>query len=190
MVGNTEVGIEMKFKAMMYPHLIATTHVPELNRVRYLLAQNCKACRALFCDALCSCAALPNRPHPIARYQQIVGRNAVCHIEPHESVLLRNSASKLMFARCAQIEVLEDGLRVGASVGLTTLLKTLRAQIASQPKHRTSTFRAVVAQLRWFAGVQVCRILSCARCAGSPIICLEVEAFTGRSWQHWVCASC
>ena len=30
-VGNTEVGIEMKFKAASYPVLIGTTHVPELN---------------------------------------------------------------------------------------------------------------------------------------------------------------
>jgi xanthine dehydrogenase iron-sulfur cluster and FAD-binding subunit A len=32
-VGNTEVGIEMKFKAASYPVLISTTHVPELNKV-------------------------------------------------------------------------------------------------------------------------------------------------------------
>ena len=31
MVGNTEVGIEMKFKNMGYPVLIGATHVPELN---------------------------------------------------------------------------------------------------------------------------------------------------------------
>ena len=30
-VGNTEVGIEMKFKAALYPILIGVTHVPELN---------------------------------------------------------------------------------------------------------------------------------------------------------------
>jgi xanthine dehydrogenase/oxidase len=100
-VGNTEVGIEMKFKAMMYPHLIGTTHVPELN----------------------------------------------------------------------QIEVLEEGLRVGASVPLTTLLKTLRDQIASQPAHKTSTFHAVVEQLRWFAGVQIRNTASLGGniVTGSPI---------------------
>jgi xanthine dehydrogenase/oxidase len=54
-----------------------------------------------------------------------------------------------------QVEVLEDGLRVGASVPLSTLLEVLRAQIKSLPEHKTSTFRAVVEQLRWFAGVQV-----------------------------------
>ena len=32
-VGNTEVGIEMKFKDARYPVLIGATHVPELNKV-------------------------------------------------------------------------------------------------------------------------------------------------------------
>lgn len=31
-VGNTEVGIEMKFKNAGYPHLVGTTHVSELNQ--------------------------------------------------------------------------------------------------------------------------------------------------------------
>ncbi len=33
-VGNTEVGIEMKFKNAVYPHLVGTTHVAELNQVK------------------------------------------------------------------------------------------------------------------------------------------------------------
>lgn len=32
-VGNTEVGIEMKFKNAGYPVLVGTTHVPELNQI-------------------------------------------------------------------------------------------------------------------------------------------------------------
>lgn len=32
-VGNTEVGIEMKFKDMKYPVIITPTHVPEMNQV-------------------------------------------------------------------------------------------------------------------------------------------------------------
>ncbi len=32
-VGNTEVGIEMKFKSMAYPHLVGVTHIAELNRI-------------------------------------------------------------------------------------------------------------------------------------------------------------
>ena len=34
-VGNTEVGIEMKFKNAQYPVLIGVTHVPELNKVHH-----------------------------------------------------------------------------------------------------------------------------------------------------------
>ena len=34
-VGNTEVGIEMKFKNAGYPVLIGATHVPELNLVSH-----------------------------------------------------------------------------------------------------------------------------------------------------------
>ena len=33
MAGNSEVGIEMKFKNAAYPVLIGATHVPELNAV-------------------------------------------------------------------------------------------------------------------------------------------------------------
>lgn len=36
-VGNTEVGIEMKFKHAQYPHLVGTTHVPELNQMEVRL---------------------------------------------------------------------------------------------------------------------------------------------------------
>ena len=36
-VGNTEVGIEMKFKNAMYPVLIGATHVPQLNKVHPLV---------------------------------------------------------------------------------------------------------------------------------------------------------
>ena len=32
-VGNTEVGIEMKFKVMAYPVLVGATHIPELNKL-------------------------------------------------------------------------------------------------------------------------------------------------------------
>jgi len=100
-VGNTEVGIEMKFKAAGYPHLVGTTHVPELN----------------------------------------------------------------------QLEVTEEGLRVGAAVPLTKMLHRMKELIATEPRTRTSTLRAVVEQLRWFAGVQI-RNTACLGgniCTGSPI---------------------
>eukprot|EP00887_Chlorella_sp_A99_P006651 scaffold3.g6651.t1 len=81
-VGNTEVGIEMKFKDAKYPVLVGATHVPELNAV----AAN------------------------------------------------------------------DAGVTLGASVTLSRVMKTFRRLIASLPRHQTSTLRAVVEQLRWFAG--------------------------------------
>ncbi len=41
--GNTEVGIEVKFKAARYRHLAAPTHIPELTRLE---ARTCRARRA------------------------------------------------------------------------------------------------------------------------------------------------
>ena len=62
-----------------------------------------------------------------------------------------------------QLEVTGDGVRVGASVPLSVMVDRMKALIASEPPSRTSTLRAVVEQLRWFAGVQVppCRHLNC-----------------------------
>ena len=53
-VGNTEVGIEMKFKSMAYPHLVGVTHIAELNRIevgfRYTLrVQISSYCLSQFC---------------------------------------------------------------------------------------------------------------------------------------------
>lgn len=70
-------------------------------------------------------------------------------------IAMRHTPPYKVGGRRLQIRVTEDGLRVGASVPLSTLLEVLRAEIKSQPAHKTSTFRAVVEQLRWFAGVQV-----------------------------------
>ena len=46
-VGNTEVGIELKFKHAGYPVLVGTTHVPELNTIEVSpsLMQCCHATR-------------------------------------------------------------------------------------------------------------------------------------------------
>ncbi|EFN53303.1 hypothetical protein CHLNCDRAFT_136969 [Chlorella variabilis] len=81
-VGNTEVGIEMKFKSLKYPVLIGATHVEELNA----------------------------------------------------------------------FEVDEGGVTIGASVTLTRIMESFKELIAVQPAYKTSTLRAVVEQLRWFAG--------------------------------------
>ena len=44
-VGNTEVGIELKFKHAGYPVLVGTTHVPELNTIE--ASQGLMHCRRL-----------------------------------------------------------------------------------------------------------------------------------------------
>lgn len=43
-VGNTEVGIELKFKHAGYPVLVGTTHVPELNTIEVSRASACGLC--------------------------------------------------------------------------------------------------------------------------------------------------
>ena len=50
-VGNTEVGIELKFKHAGYPVLVGTTHVPELNTIE--VSQGLMQC----CHATCKHAA-------------------------------------------------------------------------------------------------------------------------------------
>lgn len=83
--GNTEIGIEVKFKHMSYPVLIAATHVAELRAVR----------------------AGP------------------------------------------------DGVDIGAAATLTDIELALRQWVAHMPEHQTRTFRALLENIRWFAGQQV-----------------------------------
>uniref|UniRef100_A0A671QHA9 Xanthine dehydrogenase/oxidase n=1 Tax=Sinocyclocheilus anshuiensis TaxID=1608454 RepID=A0A671QHA9_9TELE len=84
-VGNTEVGIEMKFKNLLYPVILAPAYIPELN-------------------------------------------------------IIQNT---------------QDGIQVGASVTLTVLGDVLRAAVKKLPAHQTEVFKAVLEQLRWFAGQQI-----------------------------------
>ncbi|XP_069624485.1 xanthine dehydrogenase/oxidase isoform X2 [Ranitomeya imitator] len=84
-VGNTEVGIEMKFKNMLYPVIIAPSSVAELNAV----------------------------------------------------------------------EQTEEGIRFGAACSLTTLGDVLGKAVSDHPPYKTEVFRAVLEQLRWFAGQQI-----------------------------------
>uniref|UniRef100_A0A8C9SVW9 Xanthine dehydrogenase/oxidase n=1 Tax=Scleropages formosus TaxID=113540 RepID=A0A8C9SVW9_SCLFO len=84
-VGNTEVGIEMKFKNLLYPVILAPAFIPELNTVQ---------------------------------------RTA-------------------------------DGILFGAACTLTRLGMVLRDAVQELPTYQTEVFRAVLEQLRWFAGQQV-----------------------------------
>uniref|UniRef100_A0A7R9YWD4 xanthine dehydrogenase n=1 Tax=Chlamydomonas euryale TaxID=1486919 RepID=A0A7R9YWD4_9CHLO len=99
--GNTEVGIEMKFKHMRYPVLITPTLVPEMN----------------------------------------------------------------------QITVTPTHIEVGSAVTLTRMADAFKGVIALRPAHETATLRAVVGQLRWFAGPQIRNVSALGGniVTGSPI---------------------
>ncbi|KAA0711294.1 Xanthine dehydrogenase/oxidase [Triplophysa tibetana] len=84
-VGNTEVGIEMKFKNLLYPVILAPAYIPALNSIQHT----------------------------------------------------------------------RDGIKVGASVTLTRLGDVLRETVKNLPTQQTEVFKAVLEQLRWFAGQQI-----------------------------------
>ncbi|XP_074574131.1 xanthine dehydrogenase-like isoform X2 [Curcuma longa] len=100
-IGNTEVGIETKFKNLQYQVLISVTHVSELN----ILSMN------------------------------------------------------------------EEGLEIGASVRLTELQKFLRKVITEHTDDKTSSCKAILEQLKWFAGNQIKNVASVGGniCTASPI---------------------
>ncbi|XP_050220643.1 xanthine dehydrogenase 1-like isoform X2 [Mercurialis annua] len=101
LIGNTEVGIEMRLKRIHYPVLISVAHVPELN----------------------------------------------------------------------MLSVKDDGLEIGAAVRLTELHQMLRKVVKERPAHETSSYKAIVEQLKWFAGNQIKNVASVGGniCTASPI---------------------
>ena len=60
---------------------------------------------------------------------------------------------------------------VGGSVTLTALMEAMHSLVKALPQHQTSTFRAMLEQLKYFAGVQIRNAASVAGniCTGSPI---------------------
>lgn len=84
-VGNTEIGIEMKFKNAVYPVIISPTHVPEL---------------------------------------------------------------------CG-VEVRDAGVEVGASVTINDLRSVLEKIVSERAAHETRGIRAILSQMRFFAGNQI-----------------------------------
>ncbi|KAE9585980.1 putative xanthine dehydrogenase [Lupinus albus] len=100
-VGNTEVGIEMRLKKMQYRVLISVMHVPELNA----------------------------------------------------------------------LDVKDDGLEIGAAVRLSDLLNIFRKVVSERASHETSSCKAFIEQLKWFAGTQIRNAASVGGniCTASPI---------------------
>ncbi|XP_028826747.1 xanthine dehydrogenase/oxidase isoform X1 [Denticeps clupeoides] len=84
-VGNTEVGIEMKFKNLLYPVILAPAYISELNSVQHT----------------------------------------------------------------------KQGIVFGAACTLTLLGEVLRDAVAKLPTYQTEVFKAILEQLRWFAGKQI-----------------------------------
>ncbi|XP_053315311.1 xanthine dehydrogenase/oxidase [Spea bombifrons] len=84
-VGNTEVGIETKFKNLHYPVIISPGWVSELNAIEHT----------------------------------------------------------------------QEGICFGAACTLTTVAEVLTKAVADLPLYKTEVFRAVLEQLRWFAGHQI-----------------------------------
>ncbi|XP_038073117.1 xanthine dehydrogenase/oxidase-like [Patiria miniata] len=100
-VGNSEVGVEVKFKNQEYPVLIDVNHIPDLTK----------------------------------------------------------------------IETTPTGIRVGASVSLTSLNEYLQNVVLTQPEPKTRVYAAIVEMLRWFAGHQIRNVASLGGniATGSPI---------------------
>ncbi|MQM12725.1 hypothetical protein Taro_045645, partial [Colocasia esculenta] len=100
-VGNTEVGIEMKFKNAQYQVLISISHVHELNA----------------------------------------------------------------------LNVTEKGLEIGAAVRLTELQQVLKTLVLERNSQETSFCKALIEQLKWFAGKQIRNAASVGGniCTASPI---------------------
>uniref|UniRef100_A0A5B7CCF3 xanthine dehydrogenase n=1 Tax=Davidia involucrata TaxID=16924 RepID=A0A5B7CCF3_DAVIN len=100
-VGNTEIGIEMRLKRIQYQVLISVAHIPELNK----------------------------------------------------------------------LSVKDDGLEIGAAVRLSELLKVFRRVTKERDAFETSSCKAFIEQIKWFAGTQIKNVASVGGniCTASPI---------------------
>lgn len=100
-VGNSEVGIEMRLKRIQYQVLISVINVPELN----------------------------------------------------------------------MLSVKDDGLEIGAAVRLSALQDLLRKVLTEHVASRTSACKALIEQIKWFAGTQIKNVASIGGniCTSSPI---------------------
>lgn len=100
-IGNTEIGIEMRLKRIQYEVLISVTHIPELN----------------------------------------------------------------------MLSVKDDGLEIGAAVKLSELSNFFRSFMTERPAYETSSCKAFIEQIKWFAGTQIKNVASVGGniCTASPI---------------------
>lgn len=68
-------------------------------------------------------------------------------------------------------QVSKTSLEVGGSVTLTAMMEAMQSLVKALPEHQTCAFRAMLEQLKYFAGVQIRNAASVAGniCTGSPI---------------------
>uniref|UniRef100_A0A2P2KBD2 xanthine dehydrogenase n=1 Tax=Rhizophora mucronata TaxID=61149 RepID=A0A2P2KBD2_RHIMU len=69
------------------------------------------------------------------------------------------------------LSVKDDGLEIGAAVRLNELQKMFRKVVHERAAHETSSCKAFIEQLRWFAGTQIKNVASVGGniCTASPI---------------------
>lgn len=70
-----------------------------------------------------------------------------------------------------QLNVKDDGLEIGASVKLSELMKELAKVSSERAPYETSSCRALIRQIKWFAGTQIRNVASIGGniCTASPI---------------------
>lgn len=69
------------------------------------------------------------------------------------------------------LNVKYDGIEIGAAVRLSELLKVFREVVTERAAHETSSCKAFIEQLKWFAGTQIRNVASVGGniCTASPI---------------------
>ncbi|KAG9131528.1 hypothetical protein Leryth_022051 [Lithospermum erythrorhizon] len=70
-----------------------------------------------------------------------------------------------------QLCIKDEGLEIGAAVKLSELMKVLKQVSKDRPTNETSSCRAIIEQLKWFAGTQIRNVASVGGniCTASPI---------------------
>ncbi|KAI4386257.1 hypothetical protein MLD38_004203 [Melastoma candidum] len=81
------------------------------------------------------------------------------------------------------INVKDDGLEIGASVRLSNLLSVLKKIVKDRVSSETSSCKAFIEQLKWFAGTQIKNVASIGGniCTASPISDLNPLWMTSRA---------
>ncbi|KAJ0960491.1 hypothetical protein J5N97_001650 [Dioscorea zingiberensis] len=96
------------------------------------------------------------------------------HRYPEAKLLVGNTEVLISVTHVPELNklsVTENGLEIGASIRLTELQNFLKKVIGERATHETSSCKAILEQLRWFAGKQIKNAASVGGniCTASPI---------------------